>query len=115
MLLRDPGPIEPTLLYWRHSMEEIHLSYLTYLQENNDADLKSDAESSCCLQEDFVYDSWEDEQSINELVCEEGTRKRLELLPGMVGVDNTKPEVVLAEVVRVLKDLERLNGFQLLK
>lgn len=77
--------------------------------------MKSDAESSCCLQEDIVYDSWEDEQTINELVCEEGTRRRLELLAGMVGIDNSEPEVVLAEVVRVLKDLERLNGFQLLK
>ncbi|KAL4651920.1 hypothetical protein ACB092_01G195700 [Castanea dentata] len=81
---------------------------------DDDSDLKSDAESSCCLEEDIVYDSWEDEQSINELVCEEGTIKRLELLAGMVGVDNTEPEVVLAEVVRVLKDLERLNGSYLL-
>ena len=83
---------------------------------DEDSDLKSDVESSCCLQEDVAYDSWENEQSINELVYKEGARKRLQLLARMVGVDdNTEPEVVLAEVVRVLKDLERLSGFQLFK
>ena len=83
---------------------------------DEDYDLKSDAESSCCLQGKIVDDPWEDdEQSVDELVFEEGTRKRLKLLAGMVGVESNEPGVVLAEVVSVLKDLKRLHGYQQLK
>lgn len=91
----------------------------------DDPELKSDADSGRLhrrqevnnVDDDDNHDVWldQDERCIDELVVEAGTaRKKLELLAGMVGVDSSKEPawVVLAEVVRVIKELKKRNGYQ---
>ncbi|XP_022730726.1 uncharacterized protein LOC111285511 [Durio zibethinus] len=72
-------------------------------------DVKSDAESLFCFQRDEVIDVSDDEQCLNNLFHDEGTRKKLKQLAGMVGADGMEPGIVLAKVVTVLKELSR-NG-----
>ncbi|XWS17302.1 hypothetical protein CRYUN_Cryun33cG0055700 [Craigia yunnanensis] len=69
-----------------------------------DSDVKSDAESLPWSQRDVATDVSENERCLNNLFHDEGTRKKLKLLAGMVGADSMEPRIVLAEVVSVLKD-----------
>ncbi|CAL9027834.1 unnamed protein product [Prunus brigantina] len=73
-----------------------------------DPDIMSDAED-----ED---DALEEEQcATDDLFNDEGVRKKLELLAQMVGVDSSESEagVLLAAVVRVIKDLKESLFFSL--
>ena len=74
-----------------------------------DSDVKSDAESLPCSQRDVAIDVSDDEQCVNNLIHDEGTRKKLKLLAGIVGADSMEPRIVLAKVVSVLKHLTRRN------
>lgn len=76
---------------------------------DEDLDLKSDAKSSYCRLVDAV-DVVDNEECIDELFYHKGARKKLKLLAGMVGADNTESGFVLAKVVTVLKDLKRRTG-----
>ncbi|XVF34880.1 hypothetical protein REPUB_Repub18cG0096500 [Reevesia pubescens] len=67
-------------------------------KEEDISDEDSDAES-------LPTDVSDDNQYLNNLFHDEGTRKKLKLLAGMVGADNMEPGIVLAKVVTVLKDL----------
>ncbi|KAK7247629.1 hypothetical protein RIF29_42516 [Crotalaria pallida] len=50
-----------------------------------------------------------DEQSLDELLLNGKAKKKIELLAAMVGVDTTDPAIVLTQVVRILKVLEKMN------
>ncbi|KAK7272712.1 hypothetical protein RJT34_29505 [Clitoria ternatea] len=66
---------------------------------------KSDRDSSS----EAGGDASDDEVNSDELLFDEKTMKKIELLAAMVGVDTTDPAVVLNEVVKVLKVLKRVN------
>lgn len=51
----------------------------------------------------------EDEVSLNELLLDGKTKKKIELLAAMVGVDTTEPAIVLTEVVRILRVLKAIS------
>lgn len=72
-----------------------------------DPDIMSDA--------DDEDDALEEEQCADDLFNDEGVRKKLELLAQMVGVDSSESEagVLLAAVVRVIKDLKESLFFSL--
>ncbi|EOY30712.1 Uncharacterized protein TCM_037827 [Theobroma cacao] len=67
----------------------------------------SDAESLAC----FRTDVSNDEGCLNNLFHDDGTRKKLKLLAGIVGANSIEPGLVLAKVVTVLKGLEMRNGY----
>nr|KYP61642.1 hypothetical protein KK1_016148 [Cajanus cajan] len=54
----------------------------------------SDSDSDSCSDE---------EVSLDEFLNDGGTKKKIEQLAAMVGVDTTEPVIVLTEVVRLLK------------
>ncbi|OIW09999.1 hypothetical protein TanjilG_32739 [Lupinus angustifolius] len=72
------------------------------------------SETDSCS-EGGVGDECDDEEvSLNELMLHGGKeKKKIEELAAMVGVDSTEPGIVLAEVVRVLRHLKRINQFYL--
>ncbi|OVA20284.1 hypothetical protein BVC80_157g85 [Macleaya cordata] len=57
--------------------------------------------------DELSEDDDDDDDEVNQILYDEGVKKKLEILAGMVGVDSSKPWIVLDEVVRVLKNLER--------
>lgn len=78
-----------------------------------------DVGESCCAKSDTDscsevgdYASDDDEVSVDELLLNDAkSKKKIEVLAEMVGVDSTEPEMVLTEVVRVLKQLKRMNQY----
>ncbi|CAL0312500.1 unnamed protein product [Lupinus luteus] len=58
-------------------------------------------------------DDDDDEVGLDELLHDGKEKKKIEQLAAMVGVDSTEPAIVLAEVVRVLTHLKRINQFYL--
>ncbi|XP_010249624.1 PREDICTED: uncharacterized protein LOC104592118 [Nelumbo nucifera] len=73
-----------------------------------DSDVKSDGGTSVYNGVEMLSD--DEAFSVDDILYEESVKKKLRFLAGMVGIDCTKPGVVLGEVVRVLKDLERETG-----
>ncbi|KAF1874393.1 hypothetical protein Lal_00030313 [Lupinus albus] len=72
------------------------------------------SETDSCSGDDECGDECDDEEvSLDELIHEGKTKNKIEKLAAMVGVDTTEAEIVLAEVVRVLKHLKRINQFYL--
>lgn len=55
----------------------------------------------------------EEEVSLDELLHDGKTKRKMVQLAAMVGVDTNEPAIVLSEVVRVLKHLKRINQFYL--
>jgi hypothetical protein len=83
--------------------------------ELNNAIVEAERESSFSLtqNEDSSIESsssnaLDEEASLNELLLDGKTKKKIELLATMVGVDTTEPAIVLNEVVRVLKVLKAI-------
>ncbi|KAL6274632.1 hypothetical protein ACE6H2_025324 [Prunus campanulata] len=76
-----------------------------------DPDIMSDAEDEA----NALEEEEEEEQCADDLFNDEGVRKKLELLAQMVGVDSSESEagVLLAAVVRVIKDLKESLFFSL--
>lgn len=66
---------------------------------------KSDTDSSS----EAGGDASDEEMSLDELLFDGKAKKKIELLAAMVGVETTEPEIVLTEVVRVLKLYKRIN------
>lgn len=84
---------------------------------DEDYEVKSDAESMRQHIKDgaamaAIETPSDEDSSVDDVLKEKKVRKKLEVLAQMVGVDSEKPGVVLDEVVRVLRDLER-NASQL--
>ena len=67
-------------------------------------EVKSDAES---IKDSTAQTPSDDDSCVDAVLKEKRVRKKLEVLAQMVGVDSGKPGVVLDEVVRVLRTLER--------
>ncbi|KAK7290975.1 hypothetical protein RIF29_05793 [Crotalaria pallida] len=66
-------------------------------------------EESCAYTVSDVDASESDEVSLDELLLDGRAMKKIELLAAMVGVDSPEPAIVLTEVVRILKVLEKMN------
>lgn len=82
----------------------------TYSDVVGETCAKSDTDS--CSEVGEVDDN-DDEVSLDEflLLSDANAKKKIEVLAKMVGVESTEPGMVLAEVVRVLKHLKRINKF----
>lgn len=70
---------------------------LTPIEEES---IESSSSSSNAMDEE------EEEVSLDELFLDGETKKKIELLAAMVGVDTNEPTIVLREVIRVLKVLK---------
>ncbi|KAK7251550.1 hypothetical protein RIF29_34844 [Crotalaria pallida] len=79
---------------------------------NVPSDEKSETDS-CSEEGGDDDDNEEVSLECEELFHDGEAKKKIELLAAMVGVDTTEPGIVLAEVVRVMKHLERINQFYL--
>jgi len=62
-------------------------------------------------EEEEEEDDDDDEVSLNELLLDGKTKKKIELLAAMVGVDTTEPAIVLTEVVRILRVLKAISHY----
>ncbi|CAL0313861.1 unnamed protein product [Lupinus luteus] len=71
------------------------------------------SETDSCSEGGSVGDESDEEVSLDELLREGKTKNKIEILAAMVGVETNEPEIVLAEVVKVLKHLKRINQFYL--
>jgi len=58
-----------------------------------------------------LEDEDDKEVSLNELLLDGKTKKKIELLAAMVGVDTTEPAIVLTEVVRILRVLKAISHY----
>ncbi|OIW15116.1 hypothetical protein TanjilG_08603 [Lupinus angustifolius] len=82
--------------------------------EKSETDSCSERGSGDDESDEECDDECEDEEvTLDELLHEGKTKNKIEMLAAMVGVDTTEPEIVLAEVVRVLKHLKRINQLYL--
>lgn len=72
---------------------------------------ESSIESSSCSNAMDEEEEEEEEVSLNELLLDEKTKKKIELLAAMVGVNTNEPAIVLSEVVRVLKVLKAISHY----
>jgi hypothetical protein len=96
-------------------LKQYHMFSTMECNELNNAIVEAERESSFSLtqNEDSSIESsssnaLDEEASLNELLLDGKTKKKIELLATMVGVDSTEPAIVLNEVVRVLKILKEL-------
>nr|XP_010917657.1 uncharacterized protein LOC105042232 [Elaeis guineensis] len=88
---------------------EVEGSTLTCDSSNKDLDAMSNA-GTCDLWDSDVADASEDERSVDDVFCKESVKKKIEVLAGMVGYEGCdEPGVILDEVVKVLKELERMR------
>ncbi|PIA64823.1 hypothetical protein AQUCO_00100351v1 [Aquilegia coerulea] len=69
-----------------------------------DYEMKSDASTSPQLSIDNIDD---DECDVDDLLCDEDVKNKLEMLARMVGIDCSHPGIVLTEVVTIFKGLQR--------
>lgn len=68
-------------------------------------------ESSSSSSSNAMDEEEEEEVSLDELFLDGETKKKIELLAAMVGVDTNEPAIVLREVVRVLKVLKTIGHY----
>ncbi|CAL5186438.1 unnamed protein product [Lathyrus oleraceus] len=101
---------------------QCHVFSTMECNELNNAKVEAERESSFSLtpiEEESIesssssnaMDEEEEEVSLDELFLDGETKKKIELLAAMVGVDTNEPTIVLREVVRVLKVLKTIGHY----
>lgn len=97
--------------------KQCHMFSTMQCNEQNNAKAEDEKDNSFSLTtyEDTSIESGsnplDEEVSLNELLLNGKTKKKIELLASMVGVDTTEPAIVLTEVVRVIKVLEAISHY----
>ncbi|RHN52995.1 hypothetical protein MtrunA17_Chr6g0486621 [Medicago truncatula] len=102
--------------------KQCHMFSTTECNELNNAKAEAESESSVSFTQskDSYIESGnnaldeeeeDDEVSLNELLLDGKTKKKIELLAAMVGVDTTEPAIVLTEVVRILRVLKSISDY----
>ncbi|EHA8588273.1 putative lactoylglutathione lyase, chloroplastic [Cocos nucifera] len=88
---------------------EVEGSTITSDSSRKDLGAVSSA-GTCDLWDSDGADASEDERSVDDVFCEGSVKKKMEVLAGMVGYEGCdEPGVILDEVVKVLKELERMR------
>lgn len=83
----------------------------TITRDSSKKDLDAISNAGTCDLWDFDgADASEDERGVDDVFCKESVKKKIEVLAGMVGYEGCdEPGVILDEVVKVLKELEKLR------
>jgi len=101
--------------------KECHMLSTMECSELNNAKAEAESESSFSFTQsedssiesgnNALEDEDDKEVSLNELLLDGKTKKKIELLAAMVGVDTTEPAIVLTEVVRILRVLKAISHY----